>query len=193
MIKAIISMMITGFLLCSVQACAAVHPELKPFPAAEKGMERFVVVLPEKTRAEEVDFKVELTPGKTMLTDGVNQVRHGSSIEARPLKGWGYTFYEVTGQDTTMSTMMAAPEGSDEARPLKGWGYTFYEVTGQDTTMSTMMAAPEGSEKVEQFVSGTPLLIRYNSRLPIVVYAPEGYELRYRIWTAGDAGNAVKE
>jgi len=160
MIKAIISMMITGFLLCSVQACAAVHPELKPFPAAEKGMERFVVVLPEKTRAEEVDFKVELTPGKTMLTDGVNQVRHGSSIEARPLKGWGYTFYEVTGQDTTMSTMMAAPEGSEE---------------------------------VEQFVSGTPLLIRYNSRLPIVVYAPEGYELRYRIWTAGDAGNAVKE
>jgi ecotin len=160
MIKTMTSIMITGFLLCSVQACAAVHPELKPFPAAEKGMERFVVVLPEKTRAEEVDFKVELIPGKTMLTDGVNQVRHGSTIETRPLKGWGYTFYEVT---------------------------------GQDTTMSTMMAAPEGSEKVEQFVSGTPLLIRYNSRLPIVVYAPEGYELRYRIWTAGDAGNAVKE
>jgi len=160
MIKTMTSMMITGFLLFSAQACAAVHPELKPFPAAEKGMERFVVVLPEKTRAEELDFKIELIPGKTMLTDGVNQVRHGSTIEARPLKGWGYTFYEVT---------------------------------GQDSTMSTMMAAPEGSEKVEQFVSGTPLLIRYNSRLPIVVYAPEGYELRYRIWAAGDAGNAVKE
>ena len=160
MIKTMTSIMITGFLLFTTQACAAVHPELKPFPAAEKGMERFVVVLPEKTRAEEVDFKVELIPGKTMLTDGVNQVRHGSTIEARPLKGWGYTFYEVT---------------------------------GQDTTMSTMMAAPEGNEKVEQFVSGTPLLIRYNSRLPIVVYAPEGYELRYRIWTAGDAGDAVKE
>jgi ecotin len=160
MIKRIVSSTIVVLALFSVQACAAVHPELKPFPAAEKGMARFVVVLAEKTRAEEVNFKVELIPGKTMLTDGVNQVRHGSTIEARPLKGWGYTFYEVT---------------------------------GQDTTMSTMMAAPEGSEKVEQFVSGAPLLIRYNSRLPIVVYAPEGYELRYRIWTAGDEGNAVKE
>ena len=27
-------------------------------------------------------------------------------------------------------------------------------------------------------------LIRYNSRLPVVVYAPEGVELRYRIWKA---------
>jgi ecotin len=56
-----------------------------------------------------------------------------------------------------------------------------------------MMAAPEGSEKIKQFVSGTPLLIRYNSRLPIVVYAPEGYEIKYRTWTAGDAGNADKK
>ena len=159
MIKIIFSSMIVFLALFSVQACAAVHPELKPFPAAEQGMERFVVVLPDKTRADEVDFKVELIPGKTMLTDGVNQMRHGSSIEARPLAGWGYTFYEVT---------------------------------GQDTTMSTMMAAPEGSEKIKQFVSGTHLLIRYNSRLPIVVYAPEGYEIKYRIWTAGDAGNADK-
>jgi ecotin len=159
MIKIFFSSMIVVLAFFTVQACAAVHPELKPFPAAEKGMERFVIVLPEKTRTEEVDFKVELIPGKTMLTDGVNQVRHGSIIEARPLAGWGYTFYEVTGQDTAMSTMMAAPEGSD---------------------------------KVEQFVSGTPLLIRYNSRLPIVVYAPEGYEIKYRIWTAGNPGNADK-
>jgi ecotin len=159
MIKTILPLMIVCLMLCSCSSFAAGHPELEPFPPAEKGMERLVIVLPEKERSEEGDFKVELIPGKVMLTDGVNQVRHGSTIEARPLEGWGYTFYEVT---------------------------------GQDTTMSTMMAAPEGSEKVEQFVSGTPLLIRYNSRLPIVVYAPEGYEIKYRIWTAGDAGNADK-
>ena len=28
------------------------------------------------------------------------------------------------------------------------------------------------------------MLIRYNSRLPIVVYAPEGVEIRYRVWKA---------
>jgi serine protease inhibitor ecotin len=26
--------------------------------------------------------------------------------------------------------------------------------------------------------------IRYNTRLPVVVYAPEGVEVRYRIWSA---------
>ena len=31
---------------------------------------------------------------------------------------------------------------------------------------------------------GEPYLIRYNSRLPIVVYAPEGVEVRYRLWIA---------
>jgi ecotin len=155
-----LSLLVVCVLLSSVTACAAVHPELKAFPEAEVGMERFVIVLPHKERGEDADFKVELIPGKTMLTDGVNQMRLGTTIEPRPLKGWGYTYYEVTGQDVAMSTMMAAPEG-----------------------------APQ----VERFVAGTPLLIRYNSRLPIVVYAPAGSELRYRIWSADPtAENAEK-
>ena len=123
-------------------------------------MERFVIVLPDKDRGEDAGFKVELIPGKVMLTDGVNQMRHGTTIEPRPLKGWGYTYYEVT---------------------------------GQDVAMSTMMAVPEGGQKTEQFVPGTPLLIRYNSRLPIVVYAPEGYEVRYRIWKADKTMEKAKQ
>ena len=34
-------------------------------------------------------------------------------------------------------------------------------------------------------IGGEPFLLRYNSRLPIVVYVPEGVEVRYRIWSAG--------
>ena len=143
--------MIASLALLCINACAAGHPELKAFPAAKDGMDRFVIVLPHKDRGEEDNFKVELIPGKIMLTDGVNQMRHGTSVIAKPLVGWGYTYYEVTGQDVAMSTMMAAPEGTARANA---------------------------------FVAGTPLLVRYNSRLPIVVYAPEGYELRYRIWSA---------
>lgn len=144
-------LMFVGMILFSMQAVAGDHPELRAFPPAEAGMERFIISLPEKERQAEIDFKVELIPGKVMLTDGVNQVRHASKVEA-----W----------------------------PLTGWGYTYYKVTGEDVAMSTMMAAPEGSQMVEQFVPGTPTLIRYNSRLPIVIYAPEGYEVRYRIWSA---------
>jgi len=127
----------------------AEHPELKAFPDAKEGAERFVIVLPHKERGEEDAFKVELIPGKTMPTDGVNLMRLGISIEARPLKGWGYTYYEVT---------------------------------GRDVAMSTMMAPPPGTRQVKKFVSGAPLLIRYNSRLPVVIYAPKGCEIRYRIW-----------
>ena len=142
-------------LLCSLMGAGMTgfsedHKELKAFPAAKAGMERSVITLPHKERSEEGDFKVELIPGKTMMTDGVNATRLGMSIKPQPLKGWGYTYYEVTGRDVAMSTMMAGPAGM----------------------------------KVEQFVAGAPLIIRYNSRLPIVVYAPKGYEIKYRIWSA---------
>jgi len=71
-----------------------------------------------------------------------------------------------------------------ESRTLEGWGYPYYEVTGPSETLSTLMAPPEGAPQVEAFVTAAPLQIRYNSRLPIVVYAPNGYEVRYRIWSA---------
>ena len=140
-----------GLVVLSVSAARAEHPQLKVFPAAKEGMERFVIVLPHKERGEEDSFKVELIVGKEMLVDGINLVRLANTIETRPLEGWGYTYYEVT--------------GSSEA-------------------LSTMMAPPEGTPKVKKFVTASPLHIAYNSRLPIVVYAPKGYEVRYRIWKA---------
>jgi len=140
-------------LTMGVSSMAADHKELKAFPAAIEGQERFVIVLPHKERGDDENFKVELVAGKVMETDGANQYRMACAVEARPLKGWGYTFYEVTGSDQTMSTLMAP--------------------------------AP-GTPKETRFVSGDPLQIRYNSRLPVVIYAPEGFEIRYRIWAAPD-------
>lgn len=144
-------LMIIGLVTFSASAFAKDHSELKAFPAAKEGMERFVIVLPQKGRVEEDSFKVEIIVGREMLTDGINLVRLGNTIETRPLQGWGYTYYEVT-------------ESSE--------------------TMSTLMAPPEGVAKVKRFVTTAPLQIRYNSRLPIVVYVPKGYEVRYRIWEA---------
>jgi ecotin len=71
-----------------------------------------------------------------------------------------------------------------ESRPLPGWGYTYYEATGSSETLSTRMAPPPGAPMVKTFVTAPPLHVRYNSRLPIVVYVPKGYEVRYRIWQA---------
>ena len=127
------------------------HPELKPFPLAKEGFERFVIALPHKERGEEDAFRVEIIVGKEMLTDGVNLVRLGNAIEQRTLDGWGYSYYVVSGSANIISTMMAPPEGA----PL-----------------------------VKTFVTVAPLHVRYNSRLPIVVYVPAGIEVRYRIWHA---------
>jgi ecotin len=48
---------------------------------------------------------------------------------------------------------------------------------------------------VPRFITlgGEPFLIRYNSRLPVVVYVPEGVEVRYRIWTAGPELRAMDQ
>ena len=73
-----------------------------------------------------------------------------------------------------------------EPQSLQGWGYTYYEVSGSGEVLGTLMAPPEGTPMVERFVTGESILVRYNSRLPIVVYAPIDYQVRYRIWRASE-------
>jgi len=80
-----------------------------------------------------------------------------------------------------------------EARTLEGWGYPYYEVSGPSVTVSTLMAPPEGAPQVKTFVKAAPLQIHYNSRLPIVVYAPLGYEVRYRIWSASGTTHTAEK
>ncbi|HWB58878.1 MAG TPA: ecotin family protein, partial [Chthoniobacteraceae bacterium] len=75
------------FFVATCAAPAADHPELKHFPPAKEGMERFVIVLPEKQRGEEDAFRVEIVAGKTIMTDGANVYHLGAAIESRDLEG----------------------------------------------------------------------------------------------------------
>ena len=85
--------------------------------------------------------------------------------------------------------------GKIERSTIKGWGFTRYDVAELGPMAGTLMAADPNAPKVERFVTlgGEPYLIRYNSRLPVVVYVPEGVEVRYRIWTAGDEIETIEE
>lgn len=78
--------------------------------------------------------------------------------------------------------------GNLEERVVQGWGYPYFVLENVGPRASTMMACPPDEEKTEAFVSvrGDGFLVRYNSKLPVVTYVPEGFEVRYRIWTAGD-------
>ena len=98
--------------LSSNTVIAAEHPQLKAFPVAKPGLQRIVIVLPHKERSEEGAFQVELLPGKMMSVDGVNHFRVNAKIQAKPLKGWGYTYYDVTGGEQGISTKMGVPAGT---------------------------------------------------------------------------------
>ena len=76
--------------------------------------------------------------------------------------------------------------GKIQQETIKGWGFTRYNVSQLGPMAGTQMAIDPSVPKVKRFISlgGEPYLIRYNSRLPLVVYAPESVEVRYRIWTA---------
>ena len=137
------------FISSIVNSTAKEIKNLKAFPQAAKGFSRSVITLPHKTRKEEQAYMVELVVGKVIKTDTVNQFGMNTSIEAKPLKGWGFTFYNMTGNDMVRSTLMA---------PISG------------------------QPKIDKFVGGQPLKIRYNSRIPIVIYTPENFEVRYRTW-----------
>jgi len=77
--------------------------------------------------------------------------------------------------------------GAIEKETIQGWGYTRYYVSKLGPMAGTLMAVDPNVPKVSKFITlaGEPYIIRYNSRMPIVVYVPEGVEVRYRIWTTG--------
>ncbi len=77
--------------------------------------------------------------------------------------------------------------GKLETESIPGWGYDRYIVRSLGSMAGTLMATAPGTPSVDRFITmgGEPKLLRYNSRLPLVVYVPVGVEVRYRIWQAG--------
>jgi ecotin len=85
--------------------------------------------------------------------------------------------------------------GTVTQEEAKGWGYSYYVLDVLRGPASTMMACPPGTPRREQFVHVNSELLaalRYNPKVPIVLYVPAGTQVRYRIWSAGrefkDAG-----
>lgn len=157
----IVKFLLIGALVIQASpATAAEHRYLKAFPHARDGMVRYVILLPHKERGEENDFLVELIVGRDMFTDGVNRTGLGGSIEAKPLIGWGFTYYEV------------AKFGP---------------------AVSTLIGVPPGTPKEKKFVPVPSTLIPYNSSIPVVIYIPEGAEVRYRIWKASETTEKAKK
>lgn len=85
--------------------------------------------------------------------------------------------------------------GMLEEKNLEGWGYPFYRLDKVIGPMSTLMACPDSKLKPDFVpVVGDGFMLRYNSKLPIVLYVPKDIDVHYRIWSAADkVEKAVQE
>lgn len=66
---------------------------------------------------------------------------------------------------------------------VKGWGFTYYKIDTLGVMAGAVMAVNSNEPQVDRFIAlgGEPFLIPYNSRVPVVVFLPEGVIVKYRI------------
>ena len=72
-----------------------------------------------------------------------------------------------------------------ERATLEGWGYPYFVLADPTPAASTLKACPDNATS-RRFVRvrGDGLMLPYNSALPLVVFLPDGFELKYRVWRA---------
>lgn len=73
--------------------------------------------------------------------------------------------------------------GDLKENELKGFGYTYYTFKSDGNVGSTMMGCGD-TGTTTKFVTAKPTLMDYNGRMPIVIYAPEGFDVQYKIYKA---------
>ncbi|MBM3825846.1 MAG: proteinase inhibitor I4 serpin [Verrucomicrobia bacterium] len=76
----------------------------KAYPAAAKGMKRIVIHL--EAKPDEFAWKVELSVGRTMETDGVNRIGGGARLTEKTVEGWGYNYFEARATGPMFSTLI---------------------------------------------------------------------------------------
>ena len=147
-----------------------------------------------------------LTAGAALFALGLSSLAHAAKLEDTapyPKAESGFTRQVIhlkpqpreddlqveilAGKTMTVDCNRPRLGGILEEKNLEGWGYPFFRLEKVIGPMSTLMACPDGTSK-QDFVPvvGDGFLLRYNSKLPLVLYVPKDIEVRYRIWSASN-------
>ena len=107
------------------------------------------------------------------------------SVDTTPAAAGDLRVELVVGRTLMVDCNRHLLPGSLEEESVPGWGYPIYRVKGGGPMVSTRMACP-GQAPRQEFVGlgGSPTLVPVNPRLPIVVFAPQELEVRWRLWRA---------
>jgi ecotin len=85
--------------------------------------------------------------------------------------------------------------GTLEEETIEGWGFPKYVVKQIGPMAGTRIGVDPDAPKVKRFVKlgGEPKLLRYNSKLPLVVYVPKDAEVKLKVWVASPQPLALNE
>jgi ecotin len=153
------SFLAAAVLVAAEPAAAIPLLDLKPYPAPAAGEQRWVI---------------QLNPLLRPSAD--------ASLSNNPAD-WRVQL--LVGQELELDCNLHRFTGRLKAQPLPGWGYIIYRVENPGPMVSTRKACP-GEAPSRRFVplGEKPFMLPWNASLPIVVYAPDGFSVRYRIWKA---------
>lgn len=92
----------------------------------------------------------------------------------------------LIGQQKEVDCNLHRMSGDLQEKDLQGWGYTYFRLEKVGPMISTRMACSPKEKHHSSFIPvvGNGYLLRYNSKLPIVVYVPQGFTVKYRLWHA---------
>ena len=149
-----------GALVGPIAAGAVPRLDLRPYPAPPAGQNRWVIQLP-----------------------GVLPPNSDPALSPSP-SDWRVEL--IVGREMEIDCNRHFFSGRIASETIKGWGYKVYRVGNVGPVASTRMACPPGQPKRRVFVpmGAKPFVVPYNASLPIVVYAPQDLEVRWRLWKA---------
>jgi ecotin len=148
-----------ALLTAALPAAAVPYLDLKPYPPAAAGQQRWVFQLNPLLRpspdagisANPADWRVQLIVGRELEVD-CNTHHYAGQLRRESVPGWGYPVVRLDRLGPLIATRRACPDQAPERRFVS--------------------------------LAGEPFLLPYNVSLPVVVYVPEGVQVRWRLWKA---------